>query len=1011
MASIDPQRAVVQDDLRGQIAGEVRCDETFTQLYAGDGSIYEIRPLGVVRPRNTNDVIVCLQYAAEHDIPVHPRGAGSGVAGESLGPGLVLDFSVFLGRIVFAGEETIRVQPGATLERVNAYLRRYGRHVPVDPDNAAVGTIGGAVARDARGARFLKYGSIGDYVENVKAVLSDGTRLNAGREAIAEHRQNTSSAKSRLVTRLAAILSENARLITVHQERATNTGCGYRLTRVCDHEHLDLARLLTGSEGTLAVFTEIELKTVPRLPARGMALLCFESLERAMGAVRRILEAQAVLCDLLERRHLSLARQSENDLEALVPEDTEAAVLVEVEGNDAPDARKRLLEIVDEVTAGPHRPTAVRQAFEQRERRMLRKLMRLNQPALFRGKDRSRPVPVLNDVAVPPNVLQEFLLSVQKMLRKYEVTASIYCHAGHGEVHLQPFFQPADDRDRDRMRRLADEFYDEVLRRRGTIGGEYGCGLARTPFIEKQYGPLADVFRSIKRTFDPLWILNPGKIVGEAGDSWLQNIRATQAKSPLRNAETPRSEAARPKDRKDRRKRKRRRTSDTPLPDILELQLNWDPAQVADIAQRCVGCGECRASSPEFRMCPVFRVHSREEASPRAKANLIRGILTGQLSLDVLGTEEFKAIADQCVHCHMCVRECPAQVDIPKLMAEGKGAYTAAHGLSLADWLLVRMDVLGKLGSSMSLLSNWAMTNRSARWVIEKLFGIAQGRKLPRFTRTPFMQRAARRGLTRSVRRSGLKVAYFVDVYANYHDPELAEAFVSVLQHNGISVFVPPDQRQAGLAAMACGALDVAARLARHNTAIFAEAVRQGYHVVATEPAVTVCLTREYPSLIDDADVRLVAQNASDASQFLWNLHLAGGLQLDFRPIHAVLGYHMPCRVKALDIGSPSEDLLRLIPGLTVRSLEAGCSGMAGTFGLKRENYRTSLRAGWGLIDRLRHRKIQAGTTECSTCKIQMEQGTTKPTIHPIKLLAAAYGLYPGGLTRLFREGRDLVVT
>ncbi|RMF93103.1 MAG: FAD-binding oxidoreductase, partial [Planctomycetota bacterium] len=152
-------------------------------------------------------------------------------------------------------------------------------------------------------------------------------------------------------------------------------------------------------------------------------------------------------------------------------------------------------------------------------------------------------------------------------------------------------------------------------------------------------------------------------------------------------------------------------------------------------------------------------------------------------------------------------------------------------------------------------------------------------------------------------------------------------------------------------------------------------------------------------------------QNASDASQFLWNLHLAGSLQLDFRPIHAVLGYHMPCRVKALDIGSPSEDLLRLIPGLTVRSLETGCSGMAGTFGLKRENYRTSLRAGWGLIDRLRHRKIQAGTTECSTCKIQMEQGTTKPTIHPIKLLAAAYGLYPGGLTRLFREGRDLVVT
>ena len=252
---------------------------------------------------------------------------------------------------------------------------------------------------------------------------------------------------------------------------------------------------------------------------------------------------------------------------------------------------------------------------------------------------------------------------------------------------------------------------------------------------------------------------------------------------------------------------------------------------------------------------------------------------------------------------------------------------------------------------------------------------------------------------------------YFVDTFANYHDPQLAEALVSVLKHNGIGVYVPADQWSCGMASIACGALDHARRIASHNIAVLADAVRQGYHVVATEPAAVLCLTHEYLHLVDDEEAQIVAAHTSEACSYLWKLHLTGKLQLDFKPVHASLGYHTPCHLRALNVGTPGENLLGLIPGLRVFHIEQGCSGMAGTFGLMHRNYRSSLRVGWGLISKLRSPAIQAGTTECSSCRIQMEQGTTKRTIHPIKLLALAYGLMPEVASLLTTPGDELIIS
>jgi Fe-S oxidoreductase len=248
-------------------------------------------------------------------------------------------------------------------------------------------------------------------------------------------------------------------------------------------------------------------------------------------------------------------------------------------------------------------------------------------------------------------------------------------------------------------------------------------------------------------------------------------------------------------------------------------------------------------------------------------------------------------------------------------------------------------------------------------------------------------------------------------VYANWYDVQLANALVDCMQHNGVAVFVPPQQLQSGMALVSMGAVEHAKRIAARNVAMLSDAIRQGYHVVTTEPAAALCLQREYLNILDDDDARMVAENTSEACAYLWKMHQSGELELDLKPVNASLGYHQPCHVRAMEIGMPGFHLLRLIPGLSVRMIDRGCSGMAGTYGLKRENYRSSLRAGWGLISALRSPKIQLGSSECSACKMQMEQGTTKPTVHPLKLLALSYGLRPELAELLTTSNQELIVS
>jgi FAD/FMN-containing dehydrogenase/Fe-S oxidoreductase len=1002
MSPLDPQRERIQDDLRGLVAGEVRCDDVFLELFASDASIYEIKPLAVVRPRSTADVAACVQYAAGKRLPIHARGAGTSVAGESLGAGLVLDFSAHLRRIIRIDENRVRVQAGVVHERLNAQLRQQGRLFGPDPATSSITTIGSMLAIDAAGSRWLKYGSTGRHVHSLQVVLADGQVLEVGREPLADGASTSAIPRKReLVNRLAALLTQHAELIRQRQPNGSRKTCGYHLADVLGDGYVDVAKLLVGSEGTLALITEALLGTEPLPPHRGVTLLLFDSLEKAARTVLDVLAERPTACELMDRRHLSLAREADPRFEQMIPAETEAALLVEQEGEDPLEVHGRLHRLVGELWQQKRLAFGARQAFEDDERELFWRLVDKVQLSLYRLKGTSRPVPVVEDMVVAPEAMADFLVRMQNVLKRHQVTASFFCHAGHGQLHVQPFLDLANADDVQRMRRLAEELYQEVFAVQGSVGGEHGCGLSRTAFVRQQAGPLFEVFRAVKQIFDPQNVLNPGKIIGDDPDLITRHLRpalpplAPQVSAAEGAAAPAPPDAVAPSGATTAAAGGAEPVAGPALRNLVELQLDWKSERVYDAVAACNRCGECRTQVPGLRMCPLFRIAPGEEASPRAKANLIRGVLTGTLNLDLLTGDEFKEVADLCVHCHACRLECPANVDIPRLMRESKAAFVAANGLSLADWAMTRLDLLASFASLIAPVANGALANRQMRWLLEKTLGIAQGRKLPRVASRSFLRRAARRRLTRPSRRSGQKVLYFVDVYANFFDPQLAEAMVAVLEHNGIAVYVPPDQKQAGMPSISCGAVEHARQLAAHNVALLAESVRQGYHIVATEPAAALCLAHEYPQLLDDDDARLVAANSSEACTYLWNLHTRGQLQLDLRPLNVVLGYHQPCHLRALRVGSPGEELLGLIPGLQLRRVETGCSGMAGTFGLLHQNYRHSLRAGWKLISRLRDPALQAGVTECGACKTQMEQGTAKPTLHPIKLLALCYGLMP----------------
>ena len=1072
---IDRQR--IQADLRGLIDGEVYCDELMSQLYATDASIYEIPPVGVVRPRGVDDVVKCVQYSVEHGLALFPRGAGTGLAGEALGRGLVLDFSRFMRRIVSTDYPRVTVQPGMIMAELNRAVAQAGYLFGPDPATRSVSTVGSALAVDSSGSHFPKYGSAGDKLESVQVVLASGEVVRLKRFAIDEAtgdatqaenlalpngrvngesletfsslsestRENVgassrqSAASTGTAERLAAnvyqLLDSNRELIDNAPWGAVARGAGYRLEKTLGDRSIDLARLISGSEGTLAIVTEATILLDPVPPVRGVAMLFFDRME---GATRAALEASAdgvAACDLLDRRLLEIARETYNGYEKLLPRGAEAMLLVEHQGEDLAEIRARLTALVERIQRRGKWFHSWRMTADRNERDMYWRICRRVIPRLYRLKGTTRPVPFLEDIAVPPSKIPEFIIEAQNVFKAERITATVFGHVAHGQLHIRPFLDLSDPQQVAKMERLAENLYEKVWEFGGTLSGEHAIGLSRNWFSERQFGPRLELCRSVKRLFDPGGILNPGKFPSDHPQRIAENLRSVAA-VPLSMAgmnsvvaDAPQSISAsvgeddtrellptipgvipsgaissatstsasdgstQPATENTVTERKGLGLLDRPA---LPLLLDWESEQEMGVAARtCNGCGRSRVTSNAERMCPVFRATYSEEASPRAKANLMRGVFAGKISRSQWEGDAFKKLADLCFHCHQCRVECPASVDIPKLMIESKAQHVETNGLGFVDRWMTRLDLVAAIAGKMPRIANWCLKNRRVRWFLEKTLGLAQGRKLPAFSNRSFMRWAIRQRLHKPTRSKRRKVLYFVDQYVNWHNPLLGRAMVEVLRHHGIEIYIPTDQTISHMAKIAAGDVQSARKLLRPTIRLLSEAIRQGYEIITTEPAAAMCLKHEYRNLWDNEDTKLIAENSHEACSYLLKLHDANELQLDLRPLQLSVVYHHPCHNRALDPENSGRKLLELIPGVTVQDAAAGCSGMAGIYGLKKENYRTSLRIGWNLVSTMQQTQAQIGSTECSSCKLQMEQAVRAPTVHPIAIMAYAYGRIP----------------
>jgi FAD/FMN-containing dehydrogenase/Fe-S oxidoreductase len=988
----EQERERIQDDLRGVIEGDLLFDDLSRALYSTDASLFEVRPLGIILPKHVRDVQTLVRYAIEHSVPLTARGAGSGAAGQSLGSGLIVDFSRYFREIPKIMDDTVRVQAGVSLVTLNEQLAKHGRRLAPDPVGAGQNTVGGMLGSNASGPNLAAHGCLRNYVVSMRAVLDSGDLVTVERS----HRPGRQSGHfDDIVTAATELLNDSAMLLSAHRSKVVFDRCGYHLFDVLKEDGLDVARLLVGSEGTLAVITDATLETIPLPQSRSVAAIGFSSLEDALDVVQICAELPLVRSALIDNRLLSLARSSDATVAAFVPAEPEFMMLAEYEGTSRPQTSAEIRDLMARVERRHQRVCFSGLAIEPEE---LAIADRLRQSAVlmpFSTRGAVQPVSVIDDVAVPINQLLTYVRGLQEILQQYELIAAILIHCRTGQVQARPFADLGSAGDMTKLWNIAESVHQLAIDLGGTVSSQRGSGLARTQWVARQYGPLYEVFRELKTLFDPHGIFNPGKIIGNASMKCRWPIRQT------RFSPAPMSEPI----------------SITPVATESDAvnqppswRMRWKDQEIHSEVHSCNGCGHCRTEDAGVRMCPVFRALPVEAASPRAKANLLRHLLHQANDSRSLSSQAVREVADLCVNCRMCEAECPAHVNIPRLMLEAKAANVAEHGLDRVNWALARTDDFAAFGSAFAFLVNGALSSRTVRWLMERLLGISARRALPAFERRSFLSRARRYGWTKPPRSGSPHVAYFADTFANYSDPLIGEAIVSVLHHQGIEVYVPPGQTGCGMAALAQGDVEAARESAQQNVRVLAEAAREGYPIVCSEPTAALMLSRDYPELLDDHDARLVASQTTEFTAFMWQLHRQGRMRTEFARCNWRIGYHIPCHMKALQSSLAGPALIGLIPAVRVSTIDRSCSGMAGTYGLGAENYELSLRAGRPMLEALAEPGLLQGCTECSACRMQMENGTRKRTLHPAQYLALAYGLVPDIRRKLERPMGPLLL-
>lgn len=942
-------------DLTGLVRGDVFSDIIHRVAFSTDSSSYRLVPQCVVAPRDARDVAAVMRYAADQGLAVAPRGAGSGLAGESLCSGIVLDMTRYMTRITRIDGETATCEPGVVLDDLNKRLLDFGMKIGPDPSSGNRATVGGVVANNSTGSHSLQYGHIAAYVESIEAVLPDG-RIVEFSNAVDVGQAGGDPAGS-IARECWSLLTAGKSIIDEALPATARNRCGYNIVGVCRDNRIDLARLLAASEGTLAVFTRITLRAVPLPAAKGLLQLEFDSLQSMARAVPTIVKTDPTACELMDASLIGMAFDQLPQYRDILPAGAAAVLLIEHVGR-SPDEVREKIQATDRAVGDM--ATGRTSITEPGAQARVWKSRKDAGPLLYRKRSRKHPAEFMEDVSVDHTRLAEYVAGLQEFEKKYGITMSFFGHAGDGELHVRPYIDLGNPKDREKMLALAEDVYTLAWSLGGTISGEHAVGLIRAGFVRRQYGDAYyDILKKVKSIFDPAGLMNPGKILNEDPDVMFKNLR----RAPHILPERAKSEMLFKENE-------------------LELEL-----------EQCYGCGLCLGREPSLRMCPVFRATGEELGSSRAKANLLHYWATGQLDEQDFESPEFRKFLDLCVNCKMCERECPSGTNISMLMAAARAQYVRRKGLRRTEFVLGRNRYLSRMGILFSPLSSIAMSLTVSGWLLEKVTGIDRRRKMPRFDRGSFLDAGAKYLSARGPVADPVdKVAYFVDTYANFNDHELGFAVLDVLRHNGVEVILPA-QRPAPLPAIVYGDVRLAKRDLAYSVEHLARAVRDGYKVVCSEPSAALCLREELRHYVGGEDASLVARNTVELMNYLAALRQEGKLKPVANSIGDKFVYHLPCHLCAVGDETVTLRLLGEHFGIDVADLQAGCCGLSGTFGMQQKNYELASRISESLKTALGKAPTQNVLTECAACKMQIEHIAPASTTHPIKLIARAYGL------------------
>ncbi len=995
---MNPRPSAIERELGPLLEGEVRTDPITLALFSTAACIFRRKPIAVVAPRTATDVARTITYAQAQGIPVTPRGGGSSLAGQALGPGIILDFSAYMNRTLEVDPERrlVRMEPGAIHTRVQRAAAPHGLRLGPDPSSGDFCTIGGNVGTNAAGAHTLRHGATKESVLALSVVLYDGTAV-----TLSEGGAAGSATWPRLERELVEILRRGAPAFQPERIKANKNSAGYDLWGAwipgdpvsSIAPRFDPIRLIVGSEGTLGVVTEVTMRLVPKPKATAVALLYFPSWMDASEAVLEARRMGASAVEAMDHTFLAFVREYRADLRDLVPETFVAGILVEFEGDSDAEARTGLAALEEWVAPRRGRVLDFRAARTAEERAALWAVRRAALPLVYRASPVEKPMNFIDDTAVPVERLGEYIEGLRAIFAKQKTRYVIFGHAGNGNVHVVPLMDPHEATFVPRMAAMTEEAFELTWRLGGTITGEHGDGVLRAPYLRRQYPRSYPVMAAIKSVLDPDGILNPGNVISKETVFPERYLRFTN--------------------------------------DFVRTGTVFDEPDYRAMIELCHGCGTCRD------YCPVGSTTLREPHTARAKSVLLLELIRGELSRDLLTEKPFKEVMDSCFNCKLCLTECPSQVDIPGLAIAARKEFVELHGMPLRNWVLGKAEKVGQVASLVPGLANLAVGNPLERAAREQVGHIAGRLDLPRFRRSfATGDEASKRALTLPLTPAGpapqgshvpgaphgthgpaphgshgpaphgrlgpipprevpltKRVAYFAGCFARFHDPEgEAVATVKVLEANGIEVIVP-EQHCCGIALITMGAERSVRADAERNLRVFLPLVDRGFTVVASAPSCGLALIEDYPRILGSDEARRLADHTIDVHQYLWRLYLRGELRTDFRPVPLSVVYHNACHSVAQGITEEPIRLLKLVPGVDIRPIEDSCCGIAGTYGMRAENYDRAMAIGDRLFHEIDRSKAEAILTGCGTCNIQIAHGMKRPVVHTMEILRRAYGI------------------